>query len=227
MNPPDAELWVIDPSCRRPETQGIQEIVTRWGGPSRTFQPVLIPGDGPKPGDPYPVAGVVVLGSAASVHDEPQWIEELGRWIDPILQGQVKVPLLGICFGHQLIAQRAGARVGFLAETKAKRLGVEETEFDGSRIVKGQARLRVVVSHRETVVEVPDGFLRTASRPGVEFDGIEHESRPIFSYQFHPEAREEFAAATGIPESEIDDRLRSDSGRLLDGFLDVVRRPQL
>ena len=112
----------------------------------------------------------------------------------------------------------AGAPVDWMNASRDKRLGVELTDVSGSRLLGEDARLRVVVSHREAVVEAPGGYRVTASRPGVPFDGLEHETRPIFSYQFHPEAREEFAERTGIGESEIDERLRADSRRVLDAF---------
>ena len=47
---------------------------------------------------------------------------------------------------------------------------------------------------------------------------LEHEALDVYSYQFHPEAREQFAKRAGIAPAEIDDRLRADSRRVLDGF---------
>ena len=49
-------------------------------------------------------------------------------------------------------------------------------------------------------------------------DGLEHETLPIFSFQFHPEARDDFARHAGIDPAAIDDRVREDSRRLLDAF---------
>lgn len=216
-------LWVIDPSMKNREEQGVAELVAAWGGESRIFRPVLSPGDGPTLSDGHDCAGVVLMGSAASVYDEFPWLAGLTAWLRPIITGERRVPLLGICFGHQLVGHCAGAAVGFLDADRTKRLGVEETEFRDSRLVPGQRRLRVVVSHREAVANAPEGFLVTAARPGVEVDGIEHETLPVFSYQFHPEARDEFAGFAGIDPASIDEQVRRDSRLVIDGFMREVR----
>ena len=210
-------IWVIDPSQYNPEDQGVEEILRGWPGESRLFRPAL-DGNGPRPGDGYDTGAVVLMGSAASVHDNLPWLGPLRAWLRPILDGNTPRPLLGICFGHQLIADMAGARVDWLDRSRHKRAGVERTEMRGSRLLGGDAGLNVVVSHRETVVEAPRGYRVTATRPRVPYDGLEHETLEIFSYQFHPEARDEFAARNGIEEAEIDASVRADSRRVLDGF---------
>ncbi|NIM01418.1 MAG: hypothetical protein GTN89_11345 [Acidobacteria bacterium] len=210
-------LWIIDPSQKNPEDQGVEEIRQGWSGESRLFRPSL-EGDGPRPDDGYACDAVVLMGSAASVYEELGWLADLRQWLRPIVAGETRLPLLGICFGHQLVAEMAGARVDWLEASRAKRVGVEQTEVRGSRLLPEDADLRVVVSHRETVVDVPEGYRVTARRAGVPFDGLEHEALDIFSYQFHPEARDEFAARNGIDVTAIDATLRADSRRLLDGF---------
>ena len=210
-------MWVIDASLNHPEDQGVAEILLGWSGESRLFRPAL-EGDGPGPEAGYAVDAVVLMGSAASVHEDLPWLDPLRAWLRPILDGGQPRPLLGICFGHQLIAEIAGARVDWLEPTRAKRVGVERTEMRGSRLLEDDADLRVVVSHRETVVTVPSGYHVTASRPGVPYDGLEHETLEVFSYQFHPEAREQFAARAGIPETQIDAAVCADSRRVLDAF---------
>ena len=160
-------LWIIDPSVSCPESQGVQQILAGWPGPSRLFQPVLVPGDGPDSRSGYDAAGVVLMGSAASVHDRLPWMQALSEWLRPIVDGERDLPLLGICFGHQLLAHLAGASVEFLDERKSKRLGVETTRLDRSRLLPGVDELRVVVSHREIVCNVPAGFRGVAARAGV------------------------------------------------------------
>ena len=210
-------IWVIDPSQHHAEDQGVEEILRGWSGESRLFRPAL-DGDGPRPGDGYDAGAIVLMGSAASVHEDLPWLVPLRQWLKPIVVGDERRPLLGICFGHQLIADMAGARVDWLEESRDKRLGVERTKIRGSRLLGEDADLRVVVSHRETVVEAPRHYRVTATRPGVPYDGLEHETLDVFSYQFHPEARDEFAARNGIAETEIDASLRADSRRVLDAF---------
>jgi GMP synthase-like glutamine amidotransferase len=217
-----ARLWIVDPSARRPEEQGVGTILRDWPGESRVFRPALRPGDGPGPESGWAAEGVVLMGSAASVHDRLPWLGPLTDWLRPLLTGEIRVPLLGICFGHQLIAHAAGGTVGFLNADRSKRLGVELSELEGSRLLPGRHALRVVVSHREEVSRLPAGFHRVARRPGVAVDGMEHSRLPVFSFQFHPEAREEFAGHVGLHADHIDDRVREDSRRLLGAFRDRV-----
>jgi len=210
-------LWVIDPSLKQGEDQGVEEILKGWRSDSRLFRPVL-DGNGPGPDAGYDACAIVLMGSAASVHQDLPWLSRLRDWLRPILEGDQPIPLLGICFGHQLIAEMAGAQVDWLEPTRDKRVGIERTRVRGSRLLEEDVDLRVVVSHRETVLDAPPEYRVTASRPGVPCDGLEHDTLEIFSYQFHPEARDEFAARSGIPEAQIDARLCSDSRRVLDQF---------
>jgi GMP synthase-like glutamine amidotransferase len=219
VSPDGPTLWVIDPSLRNPEDQGIGEILAGWPGGARIFRPSLSTGDGPKASDGHDADAVVLMGSAASVHDEHAWLPPLGEWLAPIVRGDARVPLLGICFGHQLLAHLAGAEVGWIGPGRAKRVGVETSRLDGGRLLPGHHDLRVVVSHREEVKSVPAGYRSTATRGPIAIDGLEHESLPLFAFQFHPEAREDFAARAGIVTTAIDDRVRADSRRLLDAFV--------
>jgi GMP synthase-like glutamine amidotransferase len=211
-------LWVIDPSLARAEKQGVGEILNGWTGEHRLFLPALRPGDGPGRVTGYETDGVVLMGSMASVMDDLPWLDELGRWLEPIVDGTVRVPLLGICFGHQLIAHLAGARVGYLNEEREKRFGVETSVLEGGSLLPGRHEVRVVVSHREEVKECPATFRVVADRGSIAVDGLEHGRLPLFSFQFHPEAREEFAGHAGIRESLIDSRVREDNRRLLAAF---------
>ena len=158
------ELWVIDPSVNGREDEGVAEILQTWEGPSRVFRPSLCPGDGPTPATGHAAAGIVLMGSAVSVEDDLPWLDELTEWIRPVVDGRIPLPLLAICFGHQLIAHVAGAPVGLVSPDGHKRSGVEESRSEGSRLVPGRRTLRVVVSHCEEVKTVPENFVVTAQR---------------------------------------------------------------
>jgi len=211
-------LWVVDPSVIRPEDRGVAEILRDWPGESRLFRPALRPGDGPEPGSGYEADGVVLMGSALSVHDSQPWIAQLSAWLRPILSGERPIPLLGICFGHQLIAHLAGGEVVFLRSDHEKRTGIEYSALAGGRLLPGSLSLRVAVSHRERVGSIPAAYRVVASRPGVEIDGLEHERLPIFSFQFHPEAGPEFARHAGIDPALLDQELKEHAQLLLGAF---------
>lgn len=215
---PRATLWVVDPSVSTAEDQGVGEVLRDWPGDSRVLHPALVRAEGPGEESGYDADGIVVLGSASSVHDGLDWAARLGRWLQPIVDGRRKIPLLGICYGHQLIAHLAGGTVEFMDAGHAKRSGVETSVLESGGLLPGRQELRVVVSHREHVARAPRGYRVVATRAGCPIDGIEHERLPIYGFQFHPEAREEFAARAGIDAGAIDARLREDSGRLLQAF---------
>lgn len=218
----DSTLWVIDPSINNPEHEAVNLILEDWPGTARVFRPVMSPGDGPDPATGYQAGGIVLMGSAASVHDSLPWLDGLSAWLDPILGGAVRLPLLGICFGHQLIAHRAGGRVGFLRDDRSKRLGVESSELSGGRLLPGRHELRVVVSHREAVTAPPPRYRMVARRPGVDIDGLEHAELPLFSFQFHPEAGMEFAGHVGLDPGLLEPRVGADSRKLLGAFRRAV-----
>lgn len=198
------------------------QVLLGWPGEERVLRPALDPGDGPFPGHDYDADGVVVLGSRASVHDGLDWMRALAAWLDPVLRGDPELPVLGICFGHQLIAHMAGGEVGFVHPDGAKEVGIEETLFDGSRLVPGRRSLRVVASHREEVKVAPRGYRVVARRGSIAVDGMEHERLPIFSFQFHPEARGEFLAHAGADPACLDLRVVEEGGILLGAFRRLV-----
>jgi len=216
-------LWVIDPSVNRPEDEGVAEILGDWGGDSRLFRPGLKPGDVPGPETGFDTDGVVLMGSASSVHEIPAWLRPMQGWLKSILDGEVQVPLLGICYGHQLIAHLAGGEVGWLHEDRDRRHGVETSQLEGGRLLPGHHELRVMVSHREEVKRAPSRYRGCATRPGVALDGLEHESLPIFSFQFHPEGRDEFAGHAEIPREDVDEVVRRDGRRVLGAFRELVK----
>lgn len=218
-------LLIIDPSVAAPEDQGVAEVARGFRGRITVVRPVLS-GDGPDPRTGYGFDGVVVLGSRASALDVDPWITSLLEWLTPLLSGEIRVPVLGICFGHQLVAYAASgcdpASVGFVREDQSKVVEYTESTLTGGRLLPGTHTLRVVASHREEVKHVPPGYRCVAHRDGVLADGLEHESLPIFTFQFHPEAREDFAVRAGLDPTGVDARLREDTQRLLGAFRGVV-----
>jgi GMP synthase-like glutamine amidotransferase len=214
-------LWVIDPSLNHAEDEGVAEVLSGWEGRSRLFRPALRPLECPDPESGYDLDGLVLMGSAASVLDDRPWIGRLSAWLRPILDGGTPVPVLGLCFGHQLVAHLAGSGVGDVAGG-AKIVGIDETRLDRARLLPDERCLHVVVSHREEVKQAPAGYRVVARRPRSSIDGLEHERLPIHTFQFHPEARTEFVRRAGLDASCVTERVRADGARLLRAFRDLV-----
>ncbi|MDH5212364.1 MAG: glutamine-hydrolyzing GMP synthase, partial [Betaproteobacteria bacterium] len=131
--------------------------------------------------------GVILSGSHMSAYEEttaraPQEVFELG------------VPVLGICYGMQTMAQQLGGKVeagkvrefGF-AEVRARghtRLleGIEDV-----RGPEGHGLLRVWMSHGDKVTELPPGFKLMASTAACPVAAMADEQRRFYAVQFHPE----------------------------------------
>ncbi len=211
-------LLVVDPSTSYPEEQGARVAAGAWPGEFRVLRPALSRGDGPGPGTGYDADAVIVMGSRASVHDELPWLDELSAWMRPIVRGERRVPLFGICFGHQLLCHLAGGEVGPIDSRGRKLVGYEQTRLTGSRLLPELGAMEVVVSHREAVLSAPPGFRVRGRREDSPVDLAEHPERDVFGAQFHPEAREEFVRQAGLDPSGLTDALRRDNDAMIAAF---------
>jgi GMP synthase (glutamine-hydrolysing) len=124
--------------------------------------------------------GVILSGGPSSVYDDgapgaPDGLLDLG------------VPILGLCYGMQLIAQLSGGSVVAAGRREYGRAMV--TVADGE-LFAGFApgeQTQVWMSHGDHVNEPPPGFHLTASSPNCPVAGFEHDTKPIYGVQFHPE----------------------------------------
>ena len=127
---------------------------------------------------------IVLSGGPSSVYMEG---EELGKKICVLIKnGELKKPLLGICYGYQTIAYMWGAKV---ARGSSAEYGVSEiTVDDEDLILKGlPKKFRAWVSHFDEVKEVPAGFIPLARSETCKFEAMRHKELPVFGVQFHPE----------------------------------------
>ena len=124
-------------------------------------------------------AGVIFTGGPNSVYDpaSPHY--------DPSILS-AGVPILGICYGCQLIAYMAGGRVetaGSISE-----YGKVELTVDDDPLFDDVPRSSVCwMSHRDYVAELPAGFTATARTANCPVAAMSDESRRIYAVQFHPE----------------------------------------
>lgn len=142
-------------------------------------------------GDPLPppdhCAGVVVLGSHAMVTDGLPWSLRLERWIPTVVAHGV--PVLGICYGHQLLASALGGRVDYHAG------GIEigtvtvhrKPAGDGDALFRGlPERFLAHAAHSQTVIALPDGAVHLAGNAFEPHHGFRIGER-AWGVQFHPE----------------------------------------
>jgi len=131
--------------------------------------------------------GIVLSGSHASVYEEstdsaPAAVFELG------------VPVLGICYGMQTMAQQLGGKVesghqrefGY-AEVRARGHTALLKDLADFHTPEGHGMLKVWMSHGDKVTELPPGFKLMASTPSCPIAGMADEERRFYAVQFHPE----------------------------------------
>jgi GMP synthase (glutamine-hydrolysing) len=124
-------------------------------------------------------AGIVLSGGPASVY------EPGAPTVDPGLFS-LGVPVLGICYGHQLMAQALGGEV---AATGQREYGgaTLHTERAGVLLQDLAEREQVWMSHGDAVTRAPEGFLVTATTETIPVAAMEDPQRGMFAVQFHPE----------------------------------------
>ncbi|CAM4450653.1 MAG: glutamine-hydrolyzing GMP synthase [Paenibacillus macerans] len=125
--------------------------------------------------------GIVFSGGPSSVYAEN------APHIDPAVY-DVGVPILGICYGMQLMAHQLGGKV----ERAAKReYGKADVDFaENSVLTRGlQAKQTVWMSHGDHVTKLPEGFVVEASTEHAPIAGFANAERKMYGVQFHPEVR--------------------------------------
>jgi GMP synthase (glutamine-hydrolysing) len=124
--------------------------------------------------------GIILSGGPSSVTDAD------APTVDPAILDIA--PVLGICYGMQLIAHLAGA--GVVAAGRREYGRAEMTVAEDAGLFAGfdqGERLHVWMSHGDHVEAPPDGYLVTASSPNTGVAAMRHRERPIHGVQFHPE----------------------------------------
>jgi GMP synthase (glutamine-hydrolysing) len=133
------------------------------------------------------VAAVVITGSPASVTERAPWMLQAEAYIRRVIEAQV--PLLGICFGHQLIAQALGGNVR--KNPRGREIGtVEVTTLAPDPLFEGLPdRFLANATHVDTVADLPPGATVVAStalepHAALAFGAL------VRGVQFHPEIDE-------------------------------------
>jgi len=126
-------------------------------------------------------AGIVLSGGPASV------LSEGSPQCDPGVF-ELGIPVLGICYGLQLIAHQLGGRVEAADEREFGRatFACHESDplFDG---LPGGAERTVWMSHGDRVLALPEGFETIGTSEGSPFAAVRNSARRIWGLQFHPE----------------------------------------
>lgn len=142
--------------------------------------------DRPEDQDAY-----IVTGSAAGVYDDFPWIPGLKTFLQ---EAKGKAKLVGICFGHQIMAEAFGGRVE--KSDKGWGIGLHRYEVrETAPWMDPVADFSVPVSHQDQIVRQPPHSRVVAASPFTRFGVITYDDQPAISFQCHPEFEPEFARA--------------------------------
>jgi GMP synthase (glutamine-hydrolysing) len=122
---------------------------------------------------------IILSGGPMSVYDEGAPKPDAGVWSG-------RIPVLGICYGAQLMALELGGDV--LPTTKREYGPASVTITDGAGLFEGLDRDQPVwMSHGDSITRLPEGFTSTAQTDSTAFAGLQSPSRNLYGIQFHPE----------------------------------------
>lgn len=141
----------------------------------------------PLPPSPDVFAGVIITGSPAMLTAPESWMETAAAWLRKAVT--LNIPVLGVCFGHQLLAHALGGRVGrnpngLESGTVPVRFRANRAEDDLFRILPDSAVFQA--HHYESVVDLPPGTAIFGSNDHDAFHAVRYAPR-AWGVQFHPE----------------------------------------
>jgi GMP synthase-like glutamine amidotransferase len=136
-------------------------------------------------------AAYVVTGSSAGVYDPLPWIVELK---DFLVQAKGRAALVGVCFGHQVMAEAFGGQV--IKSPKGWGVGLHHYEVrEGRDWMDARPSFAAAASHQDQVVALPPGAQVVAASEFTPFGMLAYGDQPAISIQLHPEFDPVYARA--------------------------------
>ncbi len=175
--------------------------IAQFGTYPEMFEGLLGPGygyrtyaadEGELPTSPTECDAYLITGGASGAYDPDPWI---GATMDFLRAARGRAALVGVCLGHQLMAQAFGGQVikspkGWGIGENTYRLRLREPWMDD-----GPDTIRLPASHQDQVVEKPPGAEVFAASDFTPFAGLVYRDQPAISIQPHPEFQPAYAAA--------------------------------
>ena len=164
------------------------ERMVRAEDPSAEVEVVSIPSGDALP-DPDKVEAILITGAAAGVYDGLDWIAPLEDFVRTAHANNT--PMVGVCFGHQLIAQALGGTVrkserGWGIGRHVYRVAQDNGVVDGEEVA-------IACSHQDQVIEAPRDAQTILSSDFTPHAGLLYANGTTLSVQPHPEFDVEFA----------------------------------
>lgn len=147
------------------------------------------------PGKPADWHGIVITGSPAMVSDRAPWSEQAAEWLRQAVEAGI--PVLGVCYGHQLLAHALGGKVGYHPrgrETGTHRITLFETAESDPLFGSFPREFLAQLTHKQSVLELPPGAVllgESSFEPHQAFRIGEN----AWGVQFHPEFTDQIMKA--------------------------------
>jgi GMP synthase-like glutamine amidotransferase len=175
------------------------DLVSSFGDYPTMFAQLLGPGfevetfdvqAGELPADPAAHGAYLVTGSPAGVYDPLPWIAPLMQFI----RAAKDRPMVGVCFGHQVMAQALGGEV--IKSPKGWGAGLHSYDVVHPQPwTNGERKVAIPASHQDQVVVQPPATEVVAKSDFTPFAALAWTDRPAISFQFHPEFSVAYAKA--------------------------------
>ena len=125
------------------------------------------------------IKGVILSGSPCSVRDNGAPDVDIKQF--------EKIPVLGVCYGAQLIAQQHGGNVLPSHAREYGRARLTTVDHHNELLKEISLDTQVWMSHADTIAKIPDDFEVIASTPSVAIAAYKVKHKPVYGIQFHPE----------------------------------------
>lgn len=186
------ETGIVSPANRERHGSYPQMFARMIGAahPGVTFDTVSVASGDALP-DPGTLQAILITGSPAGVYDPLDWIAPLEAFVRAAHAR--RVPMVGVCFGHQLIAQALGGTVR--KSESGWGLGRHVYDIaDGNGLIDGE-RIALACSHQDQVITPPDGATTVLSSAFTPHAGLLYAGGTTLSVQAHPEFTVGYALA--------------------------------
>ncbi len=189
----------------------MEQFQAEFGNYAGMFERILTVGDAPIRFSSYVVQdgelpaidscdAYLITGSANSVYDDLGWIRDLVAFVGAALEANRKV--IGICFGHQLIAHYFGGETR--AADQGWGVGVKISHIDNqeSWMEPPMDEFALLSSHKDQVVSLPDGATRFATSEFCPCAGFVWNDL-VLTFQGHPEFTKSYSATMMQMRNEV------------------------
>ncbi|MCW3085947.1 MAG: hypothetical protein JWP12_3313 [Bacteroidetes bacterium] len=141
---------------------------------------VIVDGTDPEHIDLEKASGIILSGAPILLTET-----DISIYTNPYLfLKTANVPVLGICFGHQLLGLLFGATVYKGMEVRKE---TKLTISEPGNLFEGFGGTTIMLEDHTEGITLPEGFIKLAASPEYEVEAMKHRERDLFGVQFHPE----------------------------------------